>query len=425
MTGLNASAAESSAKEDMDFRKIWSLVETTSPSLQAVRQEAQALEIAQARAASHWLPRVFAGGRAFATNDPGASFQYSLQQRQIGMADFVPASLNEPGSAAFEQLTLGLDLPLYEGGMRSAQAQAAKKGAEAKNWEAKAIWLKEYARAGENYAALLVLGEQNQQLKTLKDHVSGVLENYTIGSKSNPVGYSGLLGLKNLRNRVEGLLAENEAKISAKTNDLRAMASEIPMNWQPKPEQTRPFLARTFTQPQTENAPAAVLAARSGAEALEFAKDGEKARFLPRLGAFAQGDLYHGSRATATSYTSGVYLQWELFSAPNIGAVNQAGLQAAAAQARTVELQRKMQADHATALAAASATEKNLSLLDESAALLEEQTRTARNLFRNGSINALQLVEVLNRRADLLVHRADAQLSFAQLKAALFLTSAQ
>jgi hypothetical protein len=63
--------------------------------------------------------------------------------------------------------------------------------------------------------------------------------------------------------------------------------------------------------------------------------------------------------------------------------------------------------------------------LDESADLLEEQTQTARGLFRSGSINALQLVEVLNRRADLLVNRAQAELQLAQMKAALFMTSAR
>jgi outer membrane protein TolC len=168
-----------------------------------------------------------------------------------------------------------------------------------------------------------------------------------------------------------------------------------------------------------------VVAARLGAESLDQAKDGEKAKFLPRLGLFAQGDLYGGNRAAATSYSSGAYLQWDLFSAPNFGAIGQAEHQAAAAQAKADELKNKLASDHVAAESGAKASERSLTLLDESADLLEEQTQTARGLFRSGSINALQLVEVLNRRADLLVNRAQVELQLAQMKAALFMTSAR
>ena len=79
-----------------------------------------------------------------------------------------------------------------------------------------------------------------------------------------------------------------------------------------------------------------------------------------------------------------------------------------------------MKSDAEAAKEGLSATEKTLKLLDESTALLQEQTQVARQLFRNGSINALQLVEVLNRRADLVVNRREAELALAQTKATLF-----
>ena len=259
-----------------------------------------------------------------------------------------------------------------------------------------------------------------------------VIDHYTIGSKSNPVGYSGLLGLKNLRNRIEGLLIENEAKADAKRADIRELAADLPDRWQPKAGRAKVFLGQVFPSQENlaadhsyDSVPAAVLAARSGASALEKAEDGERARFLPRVGLFAQGDLYGGNRSSATSYTSGAYLQWDLFSAPNFGAIGQSEHQAAAARARAEVLQNKLTSEQTASKSGAKAAEKSLALLDESAQLLEEQTETARALFRSGSINALQLVEVLSRRADLLVNRAEAELGLVQMKATFFLSSAR
>lgn len=422
LIGSRAIGAESPLERFFGFDEIWEGVKKSAPSLKALQSEVEAAQINQHRTLRHFYPRVWTGGRVFSTNDPGASFMYTLQQRQISTTDFAPVSLNQPGNHIFEQLTLGVDLSLYEGGMRVAEAKVAAKGVEAKSWEEQAQRLAEYARAAQGYAALLVLNLQRQQLQSLSNHVSGVLENYGLGSKSNPVGYSGLLGLKNLRNRIEGLLVENEAKIAAKRNAIRAIATDLPDDWQPKMQKPKEFLMNAFFE---GSPPAAVLAARSGAEAMDFAKEVEKAKFLPKVSVFAQGDLYGGSRSAATSYTAGMHLQWELFSASNCGAVHQAELQAVAAHARADDLQRKWTTDHAIALSGTQASEKNLNLLEESASLLEEQTRTARSLFRNGSINALQLVEVLNRRADLLVNWAEAGLNYAQMKSALFLTSAK
>ena len=54
------------------------------------------------------------------------------------------------------------------------------------------------------------------------------------------------------------------------------------------------------------------------------------------------------------------------------------------------------------------AVEKSLKLLDESEGYLEEQTKISHNLFKNGLINALQYVEVLSRRVDLIKSKSQA-----------------
>jgi outer membrane protein TolC len=409
--------------KELEFGRIWNLVKSNSPAMKGALYEFEAAKIGTERAGRHGYPRVYFTGRAFATNDPGASFMYTLQQRQVGLADFTPTALNQPGNSFFEQGTLGIDLTLYEGGGRVAQAEAAGRVAEGKSWESKAQVISDYAQAANDYAALLILTKVRKDLLELREGVSGIVEHYTIGSKSNPVGYSGLLGLKNLLNRIDGLLVENEGTVASKRSSIQTLAINLPDDWQPSPDRSKNFLAKVFSNADSDPIPAAVQAARMGAEALERAKDGEKAKFLPKVGIFAQGDLYGGSRTTATSYTSGAYLQWDLFSAPNLGAVTQSEQLASAAAARADQLRNKMNGDHVTAKANLISTEKNIILLDESAKILEEQTQITRGLFRNGSINALQLVEVLNRRADLLTHRTEAELNLAQIKSVLFITT--
>jgi outer membrane protein TolC len=414
---------------ELSFPDIWSSIRKNSSSIKAVSEEVEAIEIGSDRASRHWFPKATVLGRAFTTTDPTTTFFYNLGQRQVSALDFVPTSLNEPGNSFFKQGSVQLDLPLVEGGMRWFAAQALDRAAESKSWELKATEISEYAMSAKIYAELLALNEQKTQLEDLRANVVLVLEKYSIGSKSNPVGYSGLLGLKNLKNRVEGLITQNEAKVRAKKNELQTMAGILPAQWSVQKNRTKDFLSTTFrnekklvTQATT---PAPVRAAMLGAESLGKMKEAERARFLPRIGLFAQGDLYNGKRDTATNYSAGAYLQWELFSASNFGAVSQAEHSAAAAEARADGLKRKMISDQDSSLSGIVAIEKNLSLLDESAALLEEQTKTARNLFRNGSINALQLVEVLSRRADLIQSRSDAEMSLAEMKAAQLMTTGE
>ncbi len=414
-----------------DFEAIWGLVRKEAPSLRGMRHDFEAAEIGMRRAGRHWFPKLSLSAWAFSSNDPGTNFALNLEQREITVSDFVPGSLNQPGGHFFQQARLGVDFPLYEGGFRSALANAATKMTEAKSWDVRAAERAEYGRIASRYAALLVLLEEEKHLRSLGESVEELLERYSIGSKSNLVGYSGLLGLKTLRNRIEGLRGENEAKRKANAMEVASVAKGLPPDWQPKVVRAREFLSTIYstaggnsTDAPSGGQPAGVLSAQASADALDFAMEGEKARFLPRVGLFAQGDLVSGSRGTGTSYATGAYLQWDLFSASNFGVIKQAEHSAFAAHARAEELQSKLETSRAGSLVGLDAVEKNLELLDESAGFLEAQGQTARNLFRNGSINALQLVEVLSRRSDLIVNRTEVELAMVHLRSQVFLSSA-
>lgn len=402
------------------FKEVWAKIHAKAPDLVAAQNDWQAAEINRSRLSRHWYPRVFAEGKAYSTNDPALNFMSLLGQRRIGTSDFAPLALNQPGSHFYQRGTLGLDLPLYEGGSKQAAAESAKMNAEAMRYGKDAAELKRYVDAASAYASLLVWEDQKKALSNLLSNIDDTLSRYQIGSKGNPVGYSGLLGLKNLKNRLEGLLAENRAKRFEKSEWLRVSSGDLPGNWTPSETDIRSFIERYLSRtPVADSASLSERMYRASAEAIEKSKSAETARFLPKVGLFGTGDLYSGNRNTATSYTAGAYLQWDLFSAPNAGAVRQVEHQAAAAQARAEAEGQRSNWIRTSSTQAIASLDQNLKLMDESMKLLEEQTTTARGLFRNGSISALQLVEVLARRADLLVSRAEAQLALAQAKAQL------
>ena len=119
---------------------------------------------------------------------------YTLQQRKLETADFAPSLLNEPDRKFYGQTSFGVDLALYEGGASSIAYEASQKMADSKFWAVKAQTLSEFSKVASEYAQLLVLLEEKAQLESLKSSVRSVLERYSIGTKSNPVGYSGLLG---------------------------------------------------------------------------------------------------------------------------------------------------------------------------------------------------------------------------------------
>lgn len=133
--------------EGVGFNELWKRIEENSSARKSKYLEWKAGEIAKDRSDKHWLPRVYADLRTFQTNDPTLNFMGKLSQRSATDADFSTAStrtrpgnfldsnnqpyttlnadtmnlfakdtLNYPGSHQYSRGTLGMDLPLYEGG---------------------------------------------------------------------------------------------------------------------------------------------------------------------------------------------------------------------------------------------------------------------------------------------------------------------
>ena len=414
--------AETAART-VTFNEIWSLVKKNSPKLRAADFDLKASQVAENRAGNHWFPRVYLDARVFGTNDPALSFMSILEERQIGIADFSPLALNQPLDKLYERGTLGLDFPIFEGGAKQSLADSAHKSREAKELEKEADTTGQYAQLAGSYATLLVLSDEEKNLGKLKLNVEEILKDYKIGSKSNPVGYSGLLGLKNLENRLAGLKTQSQARQNILKSQIGIQTQSLKGDWAPTPGKAKDFLDQVFPSMDKPQDSAFVLAAQADADSLEKMKGMETARLFPKVALFGEGYLNGGDRSTATGYTAGAYLQWDLLNIPNIGADEQAADSWEAAKARAKLLKFKAELDSVQSSESLRALNTNLDLMDDSAKLLEEQTETAKSLFKNGSINALQLVEVLARRADLITNRTQAEMDLVQARAMLAVNS--
>lgn len=76
---------------------------------------------------------------------------------------------------------------------------------------------------GLQYATLGIVEVQKQKLNELRGQVDHLLKTYQLGHKSNPVGYSGLLGMKSLMNCLSGLENQYEAQKMSSREQLTAM----------------------------------------------------------------------------------------------------------------------------------------------------------------------------------------------------------
>jgi len=430
------------------FPEVWEKYSKTSPAARAAAEELQASKTASGRSGRHWLPRIYAGGQVFNTNDPAYNFMGILGQRDARQMDFAtkfhsselasgiikdsnylntnsflvdmmrPNTLNYPGSHTYQAGKIGIDIPLYEGGMKSNIAAAESEVEIAKKHQLNFIVLNEYGHTAVQYATLNSLLKQKKQLENLLGHVNAVLAGYQVGVAGNPVGYSGLLGLRSLRNRITGMIAENQAKQERARRSIQEV-SGISENWLPEDMDALDFGDKYLKSGTSGNASSYTLALQSYAKSMEHAADAEYARFLPRTGVFGEALGYGGERGTASSYYAGFYIQMNLFNATDFGAVEQARHNQAAMQAKAEEQKVKEKVLISSMLEAELALKKNLALMKDSSRMLEEQTITSRRLFLNGLINALQLTEVFSRRADLAEHQTKAELEYLTVKAGL------
>jgi len=141
----------------LEFSRIWEKVKVNSPLLKAGVSEAEAAEISMNRSSRHWYPTIYADAKAYTTNDPSVTFMSNMGQRGVTQNDFIPDNLNNPGTGNYQKGTIGVDLPLFEGGARVEAYKAMKKIAEAGKFQSSSIYINEFTTAASAYGEIIVL----------------------------------------------------------------------------------------------------------------------------------------------------------------------------------------------------------------------------------------------------------------------------
>ena len=231
--------------ETLSFSTVWSQINNNSAAQQSSKLQTEALSEAQSRSSRHWLPRIYLDARGYQTNDPGASFFGLLEQRSIGQADFDPNAINHPESNVYTRGALGLDWAVYEGGIKSSQVDFFKHSVSAQKNATSQIQLEQYSAVGLYYGSIAIIRDYKLKLETLNSEVGRFIKSYQLGSKGNPVGYSGLLGLKSLANRLSGLLNQYEAQSQAHYAALGELGIKN-QNWSPEVIDSNNFVSRYF-----------------------------------------------------------------------------------------------------------------------------------------------------------------------------------
>jgi hypothetical protein len=162
-----------------------------------------------------------------------------------------------------------------------------------------------------------------------------------------------------------------------------------------------------------------LLAHQVKASTLDLAAKMESARYLPKIGLFAQNNLYSGYRDLENSQSYGVYLMWEIFNSDSYNKHSEAKAKAASAKAKILSSKREESIMRSHLRASQVTLEKNLDLLFDSNNLLNEQSKNSMKLFKSGLLNALQLAEVINRRIDVIEQKNNAELQYLDVRSRL------
>lgn len=410
-----------------DFDSLWKDVSEKSHGIIAEKSEFQASEWGAKRAGRHWAPRLLLNAQVASTNAPSTTLFSTLDSRSLLASDLNPGTMNEPSRQWFKRGGLTLDWPLFEGGSSVAVSRGASLESQSRALALQSQVSEEYARLASDYAKLLALRSEVKAYMGLKEKLQSLLSRYKVGSKDNPVGYSGLLGMRSLLNRLDGNLDQANADIFTieKSIQLRSGRDGQPVETSAD-EKSLNFIEEKLSirndSRNRSSLSAESMRLRADARA-EYAK-AERARWLPKLGVFSSGNLVSGPRDSGTNTEYGAYMQWQLFSAGNIGAYLESSLHATAAEEKASEETQKSQILKASLSKTVPVLRENLKRTENSFELTTEQVAVTEKLFRNGSINALQFVEVLSRRADVVQARRQIEYAYVDGVATNYLQNA-
>lgn len=382
------------------FDELWQKIVNEHHAIKAIQEKSKGTNEEYKKASRHWLPEIYTGGATYFTNDAGANLFGLLSQKQIGQMDFVPETLNNPSMNHYTKLSLGLDLPLYQGGAGNNYLKLTSYLSEADKIQIRGVrmqLLQEFMGVLENIQMaeryLVYYFEKQKELEKLKS-------NYQIGQKENLLGYSGKLGMDNLslkmssqvdylKTKQKNFLFALEEMVKSKIDIEEVKKIKLNEKW------------ANLTAKETFKVRAETQMIENQAKAMEVGIDLSKARLRPQVSFFADQSFFRGDRDTADAQTVGISLKWSLFSSENLSTESKAlyqfyatkNMHLAKVEEDKIQLEGLNNYD--------STLDELIKKAKVSKNILKEQSVVTYKLFKNGLINILQHLEVFNQDLEL------------------------
>ena len=362
-------------------------------------------ELEKEQAARHWLPEVEASMNHFQTDAPGGVFFNRLGQRAINATDFDPSELNHPESEVFTQSSLRATFGLYQGGGPTAYHHMKGLELDAEKESLQSTQSELYAKLLSIFATVKSTQALGQEVNFLKNRVNKMIKSYQLAKTRSPLAKSGQLGLLGLRKKIT--LMDNQLTLSRLQSERElSLVTGVPRRTLSTDFSWVNFLEEK-TQPQFDKSFSSKISTQQKKiEALEYLPELEQANQLPTVGLFAQSDQFAGDRDQASATSIGIALEWKIFSPKHYGKKTQAMIKLKSAQ-KNLEYHQEQEKNYKlqnTDLIGTLKAQK--SLLEQSTKNLKEQSRIIAELFQKGQVNVLQVVEVYNRRLDLISEQA-------------------
>ncbi|MCB0422181.1 MAG: TolC family protein [Bdellovibrionales bacterium] len=415
-----------SAKE-MGFAEMWQKVQSGEAKIRSIEESLEISKLNNSTVSRHWHPQLYISSTYAQSDDSGFSLFAKLQQRQIAPTDFDAAALNQSSQDYLFTTGLGVRVLLFEGFKYQKLSDASDYEVEAQQIHLANTKVQKKAELIEAYTGILIEKKYQQDLKRSQDRIQSTVKNYKLGKKSNPVGYSGILGLRALANKIEIKLGQSEAKVAQLRGEIESLVPELPMDWDIRtgtftgilkdqvPEMSPEFLKNVSLQIQMRE---------KMQKAMDLSADSLKSAYWPTLGAFAETQMVQGDRDSTDVNTLGVQLKWNLYDPATFNNHQVAKARQNQEKWITEEYRKRETAGRQTLYSSYPIAMKSLETMNTNRDLLEEQVQVSSKLFRSGVLNAINLSQVFSQYCDLLSNLKELEEKIVELHTQTLLMTA-
>ncbi len=401
--------------KEVPIEQVLEQIMQNSNAKKSAQYSVKAAEGQANQAEKHWLPTLYVDGNTYQTNDPAKNFMGNLYQRSVRSSDFVTSSINSTASNRFSRSAIGVNLPLYQGGVGIASSDMAKNIATSQKYNLKQTEVDQYSYATAVYLSLVSLKQQKEKLEKIANSIDDITKKYSLGNENNPVGYSGSLILQASQNKTQIFLTDNQEKTQALYQILTELGFENNEKWNVAQLPLDSYINKYLRFDKSEISSFKTSAIKAKVDATQNEEKISNAKNLPQINAYAENYQFHGSRATESGYTAGLNLHWEFYDPLSFGNKSIAQDKSSAARHDLLAHQQNERTEIEYLNSQIRTLESAVKLANKNDALMFKNVKVSKDLFRSGAITASNLSDAIMKYLDNFVYLSNAELQLIEL----------